>query len=281
MRLKVACVVLGTFLVMLCSTIATAQETEQDIVNRYLQKTEAKHTKKLGWASVNFSVDRINRNNDYNSFATYETAKFDGAEIAWLDQGYSLGADFGMMFNDRIAWSLGGEYWMQMGSDVSGSYDYLTAATPIENPESKVQVYGASTTVRYYLVNPPKVAQQQKGFTISAGGTVGYYLVDWDLWQQYDNLNLATSTPTGSNTTFSGTAPGLGFDIGVDYPLGLWDLSLGSELGYFYLNFGNVSWYNDSDEEIIATYNGNEDGRVDLNFSGVRAKLQLRRYFSF
>jgi hypothetical protein len=52
-------------------------------------------------------------------------------------------------------------------------------------------------------------------------------------------------------------------------------------VSYLYLNFTNVSWYNSQDQEIIATVDGTEDGRVDLDFSGVRGKVEIKRYFSW
>jgi hypothetical protein len=47
-----------------------------------------------------------------------------------------------------------------------------------------------------------------------------------------------------------------------------------------YLNFKNVAWYNDQDQEIVASYTGDADGRVDLGLSGFRAKIELKRFFS-
>ena len=53
------------------------------------------------------------------------------------------------------------------------------------------------------------------------------------------------------------------------------------DANYLYLNFGNVAAYNSSDQEIVATYSGEEDGRVDLGMSGFRGKVELKRYFSW
>jgi len=47
-----------------------------------------------------------------------------------------------------------------------------------------------------------------------------------------------------------------------------------------YLNFANAAWYNESGDEIVASVDGTEDGRVDLDFSGVRGKIEVKRYFS-
>lgn len=261
-----------------------AQETENDIVNNYLNRAVAKHTHKLGWASVNFSVDRINRNNDYNSFTSLESSKLTNGSFSWIEQGFSFGADFGIVFNERFAWSLGGEYWLKLGETLPENDTYLqlsTNTTVGANPQSELQVLGVNTGLQYYIINPPNVTQKQSGITARIGGSVGFYTASWDLWPEYENLNLSTNTPIATNTTFKGTAPGFSFGFGLDYPIGLMDFGLALDASYLHLNFGNVAWYNNSGEEIIATYSGTADGRVDLSLSGMRGKIELKRYFNW
>jgi len=263
---------------------AEAQETENDIVNNYLNQAVAKHTHKLGWASVNFSVDRINRNNDYNSFTDIESDKLTNGTLSWIEQGFSFGADFGIVFKERFAWSLGGEYWLELGETLPENDTYLqlsTNTTVGANPQSELQVLGVNTGLQYYLINPPNTTQKQSGVTARIGGSVGFYSASWDLWPEYENLNLSTNTPIANNTTFKGTAPGFSFGFGLDYPIGLMDFGLAIDASYLHLNFGNVAWYNSSGEEIIATYSGTTDGRVDLSLSGVRGKIELKRYFNW
>ncbi|MCD6250492.1 MAG: hypothetical protein J7J98_09200 [candidate division Zixibacteria bacterium] len=263
---------------------AEAQETENDIVNNYLNQAVAKHTHKLGWASVNFSVDRINRNNDYNSFTDIESDKLTNGTFNWIEQGFSFGADFGIVFKERFAWSLGGEYWLELGETLPENDTYLqlsTNTTVGANPQSELQVLGVNTGLQYYLINPPNTTQKQSGVTARIGGSVGFYSASWDLWPEYENLNLSTNTPIANNTTFKGTAPGFSFGFGLDYPIGLMDFGLAIDASYLHLNFGNVAWYNSSGEEIIATYSGTTDGRVDLSLSGVRGKIELKRYFNW
>ncbi|MDF1543823.1 MAG: hypothetical protein P1R58_01830, partial [bacterium] len=80
---------------------------------------------------------------------------------------------------------------------------------------------------------------------------------------------------------FKGNAPGLSAGFGMDYPLNFYGLSFGADMSYFYLNFTNVAWYNSIDQEVVASVDGTEDGRIDLNFSGVRGKLELKRFFNW
>jgi len=268
-----------------CSFVSAASaETEQEIVDRYLKKAEKVQLKKLSWLSVNYQMDRINRNNDYNSFANYTSNQFSNADIPWLGQANTFGIDFGVAFKNKFAWTIGGEYWLTMGIDETGTFDYtnsLGASIPVENLKSEIQVYGVSTGLQYFLMNPPKPTAAVQEPTVRLNATVGYYHAKWDLWDDYENLNLATSTSTGSNTTFEGTAPGFSLGFGGDYPLNFFGLAFGADFSYLYLNFTNIAWYNSQDEEIVVTYNNAEDGRVDLGLSGFRGKVELKRYFTF
>lgn len=263
---------------------ASAQMTEDEIVNSYLQKAIAKHTHKLGWASISFSADRINRHNDYNDFAIAESSKLSNGSFAWLDQGFAIGADFGMFFKERFAWSLGGEYWLKMGESLPEGDTYLQLSTNTSvaaNPKSELQVFGITTGLSYILVNPPQPATKLTGWSARINASLGYYMANWDLWPEYENLNLATNAPANANTTFKGTAPGISFGMGVDYPLGIMGLGLAIDMNYLYLNFANIAWYNTNDEEIVASLNGTPDGRIDLALSGIRGKIELKRYFNW
>lgn len=271
-------------LAILAASAVQAQETEQDIVNRYLQKAVTKHTQKAGWASINVSMDRINRQNDYNDFATIESQDLSSGTFGWIEQGFSIGADFGMIIKERFAWSLGGEYWLKMGDELPANADYYiqsSGTTVTANPKSEVTLYGASTSLYYYVFNPPKPVNHLSGLSLRVGGTVGFYGVSWDLWPEYENLNLSTSEPVNSNAQFKDNAPGFSFGVGVEYPLNFWDLAISTDASYLYLNFNQVSWYNSQDEEIVASIDGSEDGRVDLDFSGVRGKVEIKKFFSW
>ena len=74
---------------------------------------------------------------------------------------------------------------------------------------------------------------------------------------------------------------GFTLDIGVEYPTKALGMVMCADLSYMYLNFSNVAWYNGDNQEIVATYNGDNSGRVDLAFSGIRGKVQIKRFFSW
>lgn len=283
MRFRIAIAAVALVAVA-ASSFAAPNPKEQEIIDKYLKKTEKKHeSSKLGWLSLHFTVDRVNRNNDYNSFTDHLNRNMDGGRFSWLDQTFALGGEFGMLFQKKFAWSVGGEYWLKTGETVEGTVSYTPSSgvpTELTNPSSEISVYGFYGGLSYYLLNPPVPKQELVGPSVKIGGNVGYYQVNWDLFPQSQNLNLSTSEPDGTNTTFKGTAPGFSLSAGVDYPVGMFGLSLCGEASYLHLNFSNVAWYNSADQEVVASYNEQPDGRVDLNFSGVRARIALKRFIS-
>ncbi|MDD3732477.1 MAG: hypothetical protein PHU88_08905 [candidate division Zixibacteria bacterium] len=269
-------------LLIMVTPVLQAQNTEQELVNKFFERNKTKHTYKTAWLSVHFSMNRINRNNQYNSFATHTSEQLTNGDLNWLNIAPAFGINFGMLFKERFSWSLGGEYWLKIGEELSGDIEYLATGTTIENPSSEIKVLGFYTDLQYYFLNHPKKLEHLKGLALRAGGSIGYYMVNWDLWPEYQNLNLATGEPTAmENTTFKGSAPGFKVTMGADYPINVFNLVIGADLSYLYLNFNNVAWYNDSDEEIIVTYTGTPEGRVDLNLSGFIGKIELKRFFSW
>jgi len=283
MRLIMAVIV--TCATFLAGTVSvSAVETEKDIVNRYLKRTEKKRIHKLSWLSGSFSVNRTNRSNDYNRFATYTSTHFSNGSIPWLGDAKIFSLDMGIVFRERFAWAVGGEYWLKLGQTQSGSFAYSPAGgTPVTVSEltSEAQVLGISTQLQYYFLNHPSLASQLERLALRAGGGVGYYRVTWDVWSDYQNLNLSTSLSESTNITYKDSGPGFWFSLGADYPLKWHGFAVGAEMSYLYLNFDNVAWYNSGDQEVVATYDGTAEGRVDLDLSGVRGKVEIKRFFSW
>ena len=263
----------------LSSVMAT--ETEEELTRKFLDRAEKKHTTKLTWISGYFSFNRINRDNDYNKFANYESNNFTNSSVSWLGDTESFGLDLGIVFNNKWAWSVGGEYWMEMGQELTGSQYYSPTASFIENPSSTVKVFGITTGVQYYLMNAPEKSGELKSLALRTGISAGLYSVSWDLWSDYSNLNLSTSTSTGTNTTYKDNAPSVSLHLGADYPINFYGLNMGLDMSYLYLNFDKVAWYNGQEDEIVASYDGTPDGRVDLNFSGFRGKIEIKRFFTW
>lgn len=280
MRCKI---IIATILLVFAAGSVVATDAETELVNKYMKRTQEKRTKKLSWFGVDFTMNRINRHNDYNTFASIESANFPNAELQWLNQAPSIGVNMGLLFKDRWAWSVGGEYWMKLGDNLGGPYDYNTGTGTITVQElkSEISVYGITTGMQYYPFAHPTTVNGVERFSLRFGGNVGWYHASWDVWEEYQSLNLSTSSTEGQNITFKGSSLGFSAVAGADYPLGFKNLVLAAEAQYLYLNLGNVAWYNTADQEIVATYNGDASGRVNLDLSGFRARIELKRYFSW
>lgn len=280
MRCKI---IIATFLLAFIAGAVAASDAETELVNKYIERTKEKRTRNLSWFGVHFSLNRINRHNDYNTFATNVSANLPNAQLSWLDMAPSFGINTGLLFGNRWAWSAGGEYWLKLGENLGGPYDYNTnsGTVTVQELKSEISVFGLTTGLQFYPFAHPKPVDAVDRLSLRFGGNVGWYHASWDVWEEYQSLNLATSSTEGQNITFKGSNIGLAAVAGADYPLGFKNLVLAVEAQYLYLNFGNVAWYNTADQEIVATYNGDPSGRVDLDLSGFRGKLEIKRYFSW
>ncbi len=263
------------------SSFAFASDKEQELTDKFLDRLESKHTTKLTWLSGYFSLNRINRDNDYNKFASYESNNFTSTDVAWLGDAKSIGLEMGVIFKEKYAWSIGAAYTMKMGEELTGSHLYSPTGATLENPTSELSLVGFNTGLQYYIYNAPTVANKLTALALRTGISIGYYQVKWDLWSDYNNLNLSTSAPTGTNTTFQDSSPSIALHFGADYPTNIFGLALGFDMSYLYLNFNQVAWYNSQDDEIVASYTGADDGRVDLNLSGIRGKVELKHFFNW
>jgi hypothetical protein len=233
--------------------------------------------------SGHFSLNRINRDNDYNKFTLYENNFFTGTELSWLNTGSELGLEFGWLAGKNVSWTIGGEYWMPIGETQTGSFSYNppSGSTTVTELKSEIKVYGVTTGLQYYVMNSPTVNEKLTKPSVKVGVGAGYYQVKWELWDQYENLNLATSSPAGTNSTFRDNSLGFTFNLGGEYPISNSGIALGLDLHYLYLNFKDVSWYNSSNEQVVATWEGTSESQVILGLSGVRAKLELKKFFSW
>jgi len=288
MRFKLIVLMIGIALLLSVSVSAqtrTTSKTEQELIDKYLQKSKKvqEKSKKLYWVTGHYSINRINRNNDYNKFAIYASSQFSNTDMSWLNTGSSLGLEFDWLVNKNFSWTLGGEYWMPLGETQVGTFDYTPPSgnSTVTELRSEIKVYGVSTGIQYYLLNPPTPTERLTKPAVRVGVGAGYYQVKWDLWDQYENLNLATATPSPINSTYRDNTLGFTFSVGGEYPISAKGFAFGVDLQYLYLNFKNVAWYNSQDQEIVPTYEGNPTSRVVLGLSGVRAKVELKKFFSW
>ncbi|MCH7690307.1 MAG: hypothetical protein IIA17_04590 [candidate division Zixibacteria bacterium] len=284
MRLKLIALAIAATAIL--AQPVAAQFSEQEIIDRYMKKSvkQQKQNKKLYWLSGNYAMNRINKNNDYNNFANYTSAQFPTTDILWLNKANSFGLEFGWMFNKKFALSIGGEYWLKLGQNESGSFTYnppIGASTTVTELISEIKVYGLTSAVYFYLTNPPSSRNHLTNLAIKLGAGIGFYQVSWNVWDEYENINLSSSLPAAINATFKDSNIGLTLNAGAEYPLNFGSMSLGVDVNYLYLNFNNVAWYNSQDQEVVATYAGDTNSRVDLGLSGVRGRIELKKFFNW
>ena len=284
MRLKLIALAIAAAAIL--AQPVAAQYTEQEIIDRYLKKSEKKQKqrKKLYWLTGSYAMNRINKDNDYNDFANYTSAQFPAAQIDWLNKGHSFGLEFGWMFNEKFAWSIGGEYWLKLGQNQSGNFAYnppIGASTTVTELISEVKVFGLTSGFHFYLTNPPSAGNHLTKFAVKLGAGIGFYQVSWDVWDEYENINLSSSLPAAVNATFKDSNIGLTANVGAEYPLNFGSMSIGADVHYLYLNFKNVAWYNSQDQEVVASYAGNTSSRVNLGLSGVRGRIELKKFFNW
>jgi len=260
-------------------------QTEEEVIAKYLKKAEKKQERlqKTYFATISGSYGKFTDETDYNKFHVYANANINpGGPVEGIWRSKQFSASMGTMVARNIAVSLGFEYWLKMGGETVG--DYTLQISPLGDMDdfsvrSEVSVYGISSGVDYYLLNPPDADGIAKSLGIRVGGGLGYYWTKWELWQGVSSINLSTGFEETAVEPLKGSALGFQGWIGFDYPTGIWGLVVGLDANYLYLNFSDVKSYNSLGEELYATYSDSPDDRVELDFSGPRGKFQIKKYF--
>ena len=275
---------IGVIFVFVAVGSAFAQ-TEDEIVARYMKKVEKKHKSKVGFFSTSFSYGMLANDNGYNKFINYANDRIaPGNPLGGIWRTSQISANFGMLLTSRATLKFGFEYWMQMGVDKTG--DYTLSIEPIGaqtdfNLQSEVQIYGITGGTDYYLLNPPDKNGVFNSLALRVGATGGYYMAKWQTWDGLTPYNLTTASYESNDDPFKDNTIGFTVTAGADYPTPVFDLLLGVDIGYQYLNFGNVKSYNTVNEELYVSYSDSGTDRVDFDFSGLRGKIELKRFFSW
>lgn len=288
--------VFSLVIVLSCLLVAPAfGQTEDEIVAKYLKKAEKKKIKKVGFAVIQGSYGRLNTNNTYNQFASQVSPMIASAvgldaRLPGIYRSKEFFAGVGLMASPKASVTFGFNYWLKLGSNQTGDYNLalLNAADSLDHMgfdlTSEIQVYGFSSSLEYYLTNPPDKDGFMTGLALKAIVGGGYYFANWSVWQDFAGYNLdadATTDPTTAiQGKLTGSAPGFTVGFASEYPIGLAGLVVEGSAIYRYLNFSNMKWYNDSDEEIVAIYQQSGD-RVDIDLSGPRARMGFKKYFSW
>lgn len=280
--------VIGLSLLLITPAIA---QTEDELVAKFLKKAEKRHNQKVGYLVINGSFGRLFQDNDYNKFTTrvspLVSSISDGnGEIEKINNSYELFGGFGMIASPRTTVELGFTYWLKQGSTRTGDFNLslVNANDPDDHYgfdlKSEVQIYGFSGSIDYFLSEPPDKEGQLHNLAFKVGGGIGYYFASWKLWDGFTGFNLSTGLPEIISGELTGSAPGFTANVAAEYPIGLGGLVMEGEARYLYLNFTGMNWYNSNNEETVATVN-NSGAKVELDMSGPRFQLGLKRYFSW
>lgn len=271
--------------------VPAMSQTEDELVSQFLKKTEKIQIKKVGFVVVNGSFGRLNRDNDYNKFSVRVSPLISSVSggtvgVDKINDSRQFFGGFGYMFSPKTSATLGFGYWLKMGSNQSGDLDLSLVNLNDPNPvydfnlKSQVQVFAVSGQMDYYVINPPDRAGVLHALALKVGAGAGVYFASWQLWDGFTGFNIETGQPEVIGGKLTGTAPGFTAQAGVEYPVQLGGLVVEGSLRYLYLNFTGMKWYNDNNQEVVATVN-NSGTRVNLNMSGPRIQLGLKRYFSW
>jgi hypothetical protein len=276
---------------LLTTVVPAFAETEDEVIAKYLQKNveKKKEAKKdhVGFFTFNFSYGKLNNESPYNKFISYSNSNITLSDptsdrLEGIYRSKQIGANIGMMVSPRAAFKLGFEYWLKMGTNVTGDYNFSVEPLGEQtdfNLRSEVKVYGITAGVDYYILNPPDNKGVFNTLAVRVGAGGGYYMSKWEIWEGNTSFNLATDTYDANDGKYESNAPGFNVSLGLDYPVRFFGMTLSADASFLFLNFTNVHGYNDLGEELYLTYSDNTDDRVDLDFSGLRGKVELKKFF--
>ena len=261
---------------------------EQAIINEFLGEKEAKHVLRTTFISF-YGGGGIIDGGDYNAFASYNNSNItrtDGGEnlLGELGNSQEFGMRFGVMTGRRSSVNLGFTYWLKNGSSQVG--DFVMGVQPLGTQNnfelnSEVTVYGASVGGEYFLAGAPSRTGIVRGLSASVIGDVGLYGASWSVWKGTGNINLSTGMFEQIGDAYTGQSVGATAGLQLGYPTGILNSVASVTLGYTYLKFDNLAWENSSGDKIFPTYSSNTADRVELDFSGLRGRFELRKYLSW
>lgn len=260
-------------------------QSEDDVVASFMKKAQKKYKTKVGFISTSFSYGFLKNDNGINQFKDYANSRISpGAPVPGAWRTYQFNANFGLMLNPRTALKFGFDYWMKMGGDITGDYTLSIEPLGVQtgfNLKSQVNILGFSTGADYYLTNPPDRYGIIHALALRVGATGGFYMAKWEIWEGLTSYNLATSSFESNSNPLKDNSLGFTVTLGADYPTPVWDMLIGLDLGYQYLNFDNIKSYNTVDEELYLSASDSGTDRITLDLSGFRAKIELKRFFSW
>lgn len=288
MSKKLVAVLLAAIFLLAIASSAFSQ-TEDEIVAQYLKKVEKRHRHRIYFMDVSFAYGKLPNDNPYNSFYNYANSNIAGQNgssnpLTGIWRSKEFGANFGLMVSRNMSFKFGFKYWHKLGNSVVGDYNFGIAPLGLQENfdlKSEVQVYGFTGGIDCHILNPPNREGIVNSLALRIGAGGGIYMVKWDIWEGSNSFNLSADLYEETTEPLKGSAPGFSAWVGADYPIGVFDLLVGTDIIYQHLNFDNVHSYNNLGEELYVIYSDNTADRVTLDFSGLRGKIELKKYFQW
>jgi hypothetical protein len=260
-------------------------QTEDEIIAKYLKKTEKKQSVKVGFVGLYGAYGKLPNETDYLAFRNYSNNSISpGNPIDGIWRSKQFGFEMGVMIARQFSLKIGFEYWLKMGNQTTGDYTFAIEPLGAQTDftiKSEVQVYGFSAGFDYYFLNPPGRRGEINALSARIGASGGLYMARWETWQGASAFNLSLDNYEQNFDPYKGTSPSFSVWLGADYPIQFFGLLVGAEVDYQYLNFDKLHAYNGLGEELYVTYSDNSADRVNLDFSGLRGKIVLKRYFTW
>lgn len=270
--------ILLTLAISLASVTPAFCQTEEEVVAKYLKKAEQKREKKIWFVTASGLYGKLSDDNQYNDFRANSATGLDG-----IYRSKELSVGFGLIAAKNLAVGASVNYWFKLGNEATGDYVNLTE-DPIEtvantDMKSNLQVYGFTGNIDYFVMNSPDKFGVLRGPALKISVGAGYYFARWELWKGFMGYNLDTETSEEIDDKLTGGAFGGSVGLAAEMPINFGGLVAEGALRYEYLKFSKIKWYNADDQEVVVIGNAVPE-RVELDLSGPRVQLGLKRYFS-
>jgi len=274
---------------MLLLPLTLKATTEEDLVSEFVAKYEIKQPHRLIAPFFSFSYGKVDPSGYHNFVGTTNSIvrRLDSQtpvplssiyRITGFEGGFGLGVDKGLL-------SFGFNYWLTAGSSNTGDYqvvvDLATGLSQDLNDftfKSELRVWGLFLDYQYFLVNAPMSFVKPRGFSVRAGGGLGYYTGYWYLWDGFGGIRTDTGEFYELEDHLTGSALSLHLSAGAEYPI--WKgFLLAFDAKYMWLKFGRMS------KKVSPTYelyliDGVSGDPIEVDFTGPRANLTIKRYFT-
>ncbi len=284
-------VIFGILLVtMLLLPFTLRAETEQEMVDEWLANAESKKPKLQIIPFFGISYGKVNPDG-YNRFAieTNRHVKYSSSSgttaLSGIYRITSFNGGFGLVVK-RGMLTFGFDYWLTVGSNNRGdfiTYNDLGVGLSEYNHDlelrSQINVRGVYLDYQYFLLNAPEPFIKSKGMSIRAGGGLGYYAGYWNLWEGFSLTDKETKEKFQLEGALKGSGPGFHLSAGFEYPVP-YGFTLAFDARYLWLKFDKFDKRLSATSELYLVDSETGDP-VQFDFSGPRATLTIRRYFTF